>query len=37
MTITFQIIKELIERARTNSLTEEDQDLIDLLGEFLGN
>lgn len=35
MSISFEIIKELIQRAKTNTLTEQDQDLIDLLGSLL--
>lgn len=35
MELDFELLKELIERAKAGKLTEEDQDLIDLLGDFL--
>lgn len=35
MELDFNQLKALIERAKTDSLTEEDQDLIDSLGKLL--
>ena len=37
MEIDFKRIKELIERVQTETLTEEDRNIIDLLHIFLNN
>jgi hypothetical protein len=35
--VNFENMKELIERIKTNTLTEEDMKLLDYLGELLNN